>query len=130
MNAYLRAQTVALSLAHGLVMASIVGWGSASAADTPRTVVTVQAGFIPVTDVAALYLGDEVGIFKKHGVDLKVNMGTTGAALVPSVMSGEYHFSSTVAFMENGSVICEAPPSAFFDDQPHPRLRAFLSKIH
>jgi NitT/TauT family transport system substrate-binding protein len=74
-------------------MAGIAGFGSASAADTPKTVVTVQAGFIPVTDVAALYLGEEVGIFKKHGIDLKVNMGTTGAALVPPVMSGEYHFA-------------------------------------
>jgi NitT/TauT family transport system substrate-binding protein len=71
-------------------MAGLAGFGSAAAADK---VVTVQAGFIPVTDVAALYLGEEVGIFKKHGIDLKVNMGTTGAALVPSVMSGEYHFA-------------------------------------
>jgi len=93
-----RVRTVAL----GLVMAGIAGCGSASATDTPNTVVTVQAGFIPVTDVAALYLGEEVGIFKKHGIDLKVNMGTTGAALVPSVMSGEYHFafSSLVSLLQ------------------------------
>ena len=93
-----RVRTVAL----GLVMAGIAGFGSASAADTPKTVVTVQAGFIPVTDVAALYLGEEVGIFKKHGIDPKVNMGTTGAALVPSVMSGEYHFafSSLVSLLQ------------------------------
>ena len=84
-----RDRTVAL----GLVMAGIAGFDSASAVDTPKTAVTVHAGFIPVTDVAALYLGEEVGIFKKHGIDLKVNMGTTGAALVPSVMSGEYHFA-------------------------------------
>jgi NitT/TauT family transport system substrate-binding protein len=68
----------------------------------PNTIVTVQAGFIPVTDVAALYLGDQVGIFKKHGIELKVNMGTTGAALVPSVMSGEYNFafSSLVSLLQ------------------------------
>src|SRR5216684_1014211 len=89
MNLFFRNHTIAL----GLVVASLLGAGVASAADTATTVVTVQAGFIPVTDVAALYLGDEVGIFKKHGIDLKVNMGTTGAALVPSVMSGEYHFA-------------------------------------
>ena len=55
-----------------------------------------------VTDVAALYLGDEAGIFKKYGIDLKVNMGTTGAALVPSVMSGEYNFafSSLVSLLQ------------------------------
>jgi NitT/TauT family transport system substrate-binding protein len=71
MNALFRNHTIAL----GLVVASMLGLGSASAADAPKTAVTVQAGFIPVTDVAALYLGDEVGIFKKHGIDLKVNMG-------------------------------------------------------
>ncbi len=75
----------------GLATAAALGSGLAAA--QARTPVTVQAGFIPVTDVAALYLGDEVGIFKKHGIDLKVNMGATGAALVPSVMSGEYQFA-------------------------------------
>jgi NitT/TauT family transport system substrate-binding protein len=98
MNSFFRNPTIAL----GLVVASLLGAGVASAADTPTTVVTVQAGFIPVTDVAALYLGDEVGIFKKHGIDLKVNMGTTGAALVPAVMSGEYNFafSSLVSLLQ------------------------------
>src|ERR1035437_10759620 len=88
-NKYVRSRTVAL----GLVIASMLGAGTALAADAPKTAVTVQAGFIPVTDVAALYLGDEIGIFKKHGIELKVNMGTTGAALVPAVMSGEYNFA-------------------------------------
>lgn len=57
----------------------------------PLTV--VNAGFVPVTDVAALYLGEEVGIFKKHGLQLKANIASTGA--VPAVMSGEYHFGFT-----------------------------------
>jgi NitT/TauT family transport system substrate-binding protein len=55
--------------------------------------ITVNAGFVPVTDVAALYLGEEVGIFKKHGLTLKANIASTGA--VPAVMSGEYHFGFT-----------------------------------
>src|ERR1035437_1129459 len=98
MNAFFRGRGVAL----GIVVASMLGLGNASASGAPKTAVTVQAGFIPVTDVAALYLGDEVGIFKKHGIDLKVNMGTTGAALVPAVMSGEYNFafSSLVSLLQ------------------------------
>lgn len=83
---------------------ALVGCGkkTADADSAPKATVIVQAGFIPVTDVAALYLGDEVGIFKKHGIDLKVNIGTTGAALVPSVMSGEYNFafSSIVSLLQ------------------------------
>jgi NitT/TauT family transport system substrate-binding protein len=43
--------------------------------------------------VAALYLGEEVGIFKKHGLKLKASVASTGA--VPAVMSGEYQFGFT-----------------------------------
>ena len=102
MSARFSACFMARTVALGLALAGILGVQSASAADAPKTPVTVQAGFIPVTDVAALYLGDEVGIFKKHGIDLKVNMGTTGAALVPAVMSGEYNFafSSLVSLLQ------------------------------
>lgn len=66
------------------------GGGQQPSADTP---VTVHAGFIPVIDVAALYLGDEKGFFKETGIDLKVHTGQGGAALVPPVVSGEYHFA-------------------------------------
>ncbi|MDB5816575.1 MAG: NitT/TauT family transport system substrate-binding protein [Rhizobacter sp.] len=95
-----RTRRAALALlATGIACSVFTGGALAADAKTP---VTVQAGFIPVTDVAALYLGDEVGIWKKHGIELKVNMGTTGAALVPSVMSGEYNFafSSLVSLLQ------------------------------
>ncbi|MEY2618613.1 MAG: hypothetical protein RL522_1615 [Pseudomonadota bacterium] len=79
---------------------ALAGWGAASAQAT-RTVV-VNAGFVPVTDVAALYLGEEMGFFKKQGLELKVNIGTTGVAMVSSVMSGEYQFafSSLVGILQ------------------------------
>jgi NitT/TauT family transport system substrate-binding protein len=74
-----------------LAAASTFAVGSAHAQAKP--LVTVNAGFVPVTDVAALYLGEEVGIFKKHGLALKANIASTGA--VPAVMSGEFHFGFT-----------------------------------
>jgi NitT/TauT family transport system substrate-binding protein len=77
----------AVLLASGLV----AGGGALAQASAPLTV--VNAGFVPVTDVAALYLGEEVGIWKKHGLQLKANVASTGA--VPAVMSGEYHFGFT-----------------------------------
>ena len=52
----------------GLAAAAALASGLAAAQAT--TPVTVQAGFIPVIDVAALYLGDEMGIWKKHGIEL------------------------------------------------------------
>jgi NitT/TauT family transport system substrate-binding protein len=74
-----------------LTVASSMFLGHAMAQTKP--LITVNAGFVPVTDVAALYLGEEVGIFKKHGLTLKANIASTGA--VPAVMSGEYHFGFT-----------------------------------
>jgi NitT/TauT family transport system substrate-binding protein len=74
----------------GLVLAGAVGTG---AQGQTRPLTVVNAGFVPVTDVAALYLGEEVGIFKKHGLQLKANVASTGA--VPAVMSGEYQFGFT-----------------------------------
>ena len=75
-----------------LLGGALVAGGSALAQATPPLTV-VNAGFVPVTDVAALYLGEEVGIWKKHGLQLKANVASTGA--VPAVMSGEYHFGFT-----------------------------------
>lgn len=74
----------------GLALAGTIATG-AHAQTKPLTV--VNAGFVPVTDVAALYLGEEVGIWKKHGLQLKANIASTGA--VPAVVSGEYHFGFT-----------------------------------
>lgn len=74
----------------GLALAGALVTG-ARAQGQPLTV--VNAGFVPVTDVAALYLGEEVGIFKKHGLQLKAHVASTGA--VPAVMSGEYQFGFT-----------------------------------
>jgi NitT/TauT family transport system substrate-binding protein len=75
----------------GLALASAISSGPVFAQAKP--LITVNAGFVPVTDVAALYLGEEVGIFKKQGLTLKANIASTGA--VPAVMSGEYHFGFT-----------------------------------
>jgi NitT/TauT family transport system substrate-binding protein len=80
------------SLLATLVVAAALACGHA-AAQAPAKPVTLQVGFVPVTDVAALYLGEEVGIFKRHGLEMKVNIGTTGVAMVAAVMSGEYQFA-------------------------------------
>lgn len=74
----------------GLMLA---GTAATAALAQTKPLTVVNAGFVPVTDVAALYLGEEVGIFKKHGLQLKANVASTGA--VPAVMSGEFHFGFT-----------------------------------
>lgn len=96
----MNSNTLRRSLVAGAALAVgalIAGAGLLSAApalaQAAPALTTVNAGFVPVTDVAALYLGEEVGIWKKHGLQLKANVASTGA--VPSVMSGEYHFGFT-----------------------------------
>src|SRR3954468_7299219 len=53
---------------------------------------TVQAGIIPVSDVAILHLGQKQGFFEDRGIRLEFNLGQGGAALVPAVVTGEYAF--------------------------------------
>jgi len=78
---------------------SAAGESSGSASAEP---VTVQVGVIPVIDVAVLYLGQEHGFFDERGITLNFNTGQGGAALVPSVVSGEYQFafSNVISVMQ------------------------------
>lgn len=86
----------ALVAAAGLALSlTACGSGDSSAGLDPssETPVTVQAGFIPVIDVAALYLGEKQGFFSKQGIKLNIKTAQGGAALVPPVVSGEYQFA-------------------------------------
>lgn len=53
---------------------------------------TVDVGVIASTDVAPLYLGVEQGFFEEEGLDLNITQAQGGAAIVPSVVSGEMEF--------------------------------------
>jgi NitT/TauT family transport system substrate-binding protein len=52
----------------------------------------VTVGIIPIVDVAPIYLGDEQGFFEERGIDLTLEAGQGGAAIVPGVMSGQFQF--------------------------------------
>jgi NitT/TauT family transport system substrate-binding protein len=67
--------------------------GTAGLDPSKQQPVTIKAGFIPVIDVAALYLGEKKGFFAENGIKLDIKTGQGGAALVPSVVSGEYQFA-------------------------------------
>lgn len=53
---------------------------------------TVSIGVIASTDVAPLYLGIEQGFFEEEGLELEITQAQGGAAIVPSVMSGDLDF--------------------------------------
>ena len=76
------------------VLAAAAGCGSdsteTSSGDGNLQEVTV--GVIPIVDVAPVYLGDEQGFFEDHGIDLTLESGQGGAAIVPGVVSGQFQF--------------------------------------
>lgn len=52
----------------------------------------VTVGVIPIVDVAPVYLGQDQGFFEECGLDVSLETGQGGAAIVPAVVSGESQF--------------------------------------
>jgi NitT/TauT family transport system substrate-binding protein len=55
-------------------------------------VTTLKVGVIPIADVAPLYLGMEKGFFQDENLKIEPQLAEGGAAIVPSVVSGDYQF--------------------------------------
>ncbi len=88
-----RRAALAAAAALALSLTACGGGSPTGLNPTPQTPVTVQAGFIPVIDVAALYLGEKQGFFASRGIKLNINTAQGGAALVPPVVTGQYQFA-------------------------------------
>lgn len=52
----------------------------------------VKVGVIPIVDVAPIYLGVKQGFFSKRGMNVSMESGQGGAAIVPGVVSGQFQF--------------------------------------
>jgi NitT/TauT family transport system substrate-binding protein len=52
----------------------------------------VKVGIIPILDVAPIYLGKQKGFFSSRGMELTLESGQGGAAIVPGVVSGQFQF--------------------------------------
>ncbi len=52
----------------------------------------VTVGVIPIIDVAPIYLGQSKGFFKSRNIELKLESGQGGAAIVPGVVSNSFQF--------------------------------------
>jgi NitT/TauT family transport system substrate-binding protein len=77
--------TPALS-AFAIALTSLASVNAAAAADQ------ITVGVIPIADVAPIYLGRDKGFFTKQGLDLNLELAQGGAAIIPSVVSGQYQF--------------------------------------
>src|SRR5688500_10297699 len=66
---------------------------------------TIKVGVIPIADVAPLYLGMDEGFFEEEGLKIQPQLAEGGAAIVPSVVSGDYQigFSNTTSLIIAGS---------------------------
>jgi NitT/TauT family transport system substrate-binding protein len=101
--------------------------GSAS-----QEVRTVQAGIIPVSDVAILHLGQEQGFFADRGIELEFNLGQGGAALVPAVVTGEYQFGfsgivSILQAREQGLPVTAIAPTSWSNGEEGEHINALMA---
>jgi NitT/TauT family transport system substrate-binding protein len=72
------------------------GGGSASeTSGAAGEVRQVTVGMLPILPTAALYAGIEEGFFADHGIEITVETGQGGAALLPAVVSGEMQFATS-----------------------------------
>jgi len=55
----------------------------------------VTVGMLPILPTAALYAGIEEGFFEARGIEVTVETGQGGAALLPAVMAGQIDFATS-----------------------------------
>ncbi|WBB98580.1 MULTISPECIES: ABC transporter substrate-binding protein [unclassified Solwaraspora] len=89
----MRRPLVALTLAAALLVTAACGSDSSTdEAGGTEEVTDVTVGIIPIVDVAPIYLGEEKGFFTKRGINLTMESGQGGAAIVPGVVSEQFQF--------------------------------------
>lgn len=80
-----------------LVLAMLL-WSGTAAAQTKMTIAT---GVDPV--FSAFYVAQQAGLFKKHGLDVRINTGPSGSAMVAFLVNGQIEsaFGSEIAGVSN-----------------------------
>lgn len=70
---------------------------------------SVTVGALPVVDFAALWVAKQKGLFKKQGLDVKIEVESGGATAIPKLAAGSLDFSisnyvSAIQSTESGTV--------------------------
>jgi ABC-type nitrate/sulfonate/bicarbonate transport system substrate-binding protein len=83
---------------YGLLVLSVLVWAMPAWAQTKMTIAT---GVDPV--FSAYYVAQEEGLFKKHGLDVRINTGPSGSAMVAFLVNGQIEsaFGSEIAGVAN-----------------------------
>src|SRR6266545_4855858 len=81
-----------------LLVVSLLAWSVAAGAQTKMTIAT---GVDPV--FSAYYVAQQEGLFKKHGLDVRINTGPSGSAMVSFLINGQIEsaFGSEIAGVSN-----------------------------
>lgn len=82
----------------GLLVVGLIGWSTPAWAQGKMTIAT---GVDPV--FSAYYVAQEEGLFKKHGLDVRINTGPSGSAMVAFLVNGQIEsaFGSEIAGIAN-----------------------------
>ena len=82
----------------GVLLVGVIGWSSPAWAQGKMTIAT---GVDPV--FSAYYVAQEEGLFKKHGLDVRINTGPSGSAMVAFLVNGQIEsaFGSEIAGIAN-----------------------------
>jgi ABC-type nitrate/sulfonate/bicarbonate transport system substrate-binding protein len=85
-------------LARGAVVLLLL---SSSGAASAQTKMTIATGVDPV--FSAYYVAQQEGLFKKHGLDVRINTGPSGSAMVSFLINGQIEsaFGSEIAGVSN-----------------------------
>ncbi|WP_416954393.1 ABC transporter substrate-binding protein [Nocardioides sp. T5] len=89
-----------------VVVAGLLGLtacgGDGNASETEKGGLTeITVGTMPIVTNSVLALGVEKGFFEEEGLDVTLETGQGGAALLPAVINGQYDF----AFSNNVSIL-------------------------
>lgn len=81
-----------------LLLVSLLVWSGTAWAQTKMTIAT---GVDPV--FSAYYVAQQEGLFKKHGLDVRINTGPSGSAMVAFLVNGQIEsaFGSEIAGVAN-----------------------------
>src|SRR5438552_2008035 len=84
-----------------LLVLSLLAWNGTAWAQTKMTIAT---GVDPV--FSAYYVAQQEGLFKKHGLDVRINTGPAGSAMVSFLVNGQIEsaFGSEIAGGSNASL--------------------------
>lgn len=83
------------------LLAGVACGSDTSSQSTPGQPDNVSVGIVPILDVAPIYLGKDKGFFSKRNINLNLQPAQGGAAVVPSVVSGQqqFGFSNVISLM-------------------------------